>query len=187
MGSIDNASGVAILIELAKLVSKNPLNKTDVIFLWCGAEERGLWGSKQYCNRHFEELNYDYDLNKSFNINIDMVGTYIGLLDKLGLFKKKDLNKNLNNVLEASANQQNIKIKKESVKIGTGSSDHQIFRAYAKKHEKGGFQVGLFSTEDDVKYIHSKHDTPDKCSSEMLNNCIEICFNAIKSLDLRVE
>ena len=187
IGSIDNASGVAILLELAKLVKKYPLNKTDVIFLWCGAEERGLWGSRQYCNQHFEELIHDYDLEKSYNINIDMVGTYIGLLDKLGLFKKKDLNKNLNSVLEASAIQQKIPIKKESVKIGAGSSDHQIFRAYAKKYEIKGFQVSLFSTEDDVKYIHSKQDTPEKCSAEKLNDCIEICYNAIKSLDLRVE
>ena len=187
IGSIDNASGVAILIELAKLVKKKPLNKTDVLFLWCGAEERGLWGSRQYCNKHFEELIQDYDLDKSYNINIDMVGTYIGLLDKLGLIKKKNLNDNLNDVLLASAGQQKITLKKESIKIGSGSSDHQVFRAYAKKYEKNGFQVSLFSTEDDVRYIHSKHDTPDKCSAENLNYCIEICYNAIKSLDLRVE
>jgi len=187
IGSIDNASGVAILIELAKLVKKKPLNKTDVLFLWCGAEERGLWGSRQYCNKHFEELIQDYDLDKSHNINIDMVGTYIGLLDKLGLIKKKNLNDNLNDVLLASAGQQKITLKKESIKIGSGSSDHQVFRAYAKKYEKNGFQVSLFSTEDDVRYIHSKHDTPDKCSAENLNYCIEICYNAIKSLDLRVE
>ena len=154
IGAIDNASGVAVLIELAKLIKKNPLYKTDVIFLWCGAEERGLWGSKQYCNLHFEELIHNYDMEKSYNINIDMVGTYIGLLDKLGLFKKKNLNKNLNDVLLASASQQKISLKKESVKIGAGSSDHQVFRAYAKKYENSGFQVSLFSTEDDVKYIH---------------------------------
>ncbi|MFX1488724.1 MAG: M28 family peptidase, partial [Promethearchaeota archaeon] len=49
IGSIDNASGVAILIELAKLIKKTPLEKMDVIFIWCGAEEMGLWGSIQYC------------------------------------------------------------------------------------------------------------------------------------------
>ena len=53
IGSIDNASGTAILLELAKLIKKNPLEKTDVIFLWCGAEEMGFCGSKQYCSKHF--------------------------------------------------------------------------------------------------------------------------------------
>ncbi|MFX1375520.1 MAG: M28 family metallopeptidase [Promethearchaeota archaeon] len=187
IGAIDNASGVAVLIELAKLLKRNPLNKTDVIFLWCGAEERGLWGSKQYCNTHFEELLYDYDLDKSYNINIDMVGTYIGMIDKHGLFKKKSLNSNLDNILKASANQQNIKLKNKSVRIGFGSSDHAVFRAYAKKEEKKGFQVSFLISNKDAKYVHSKNDTPEKCSAKNLNGCIEICYNAIQSLDLRVE
>ncbi|MFX1281327.1 MAG: M28 family metallopeptidase [Promethearchaeota archaeon] len=187
IGSIDNASGVAVLLELAKLVKKEPLQKTDVIFLWCGAEERGLWGSKQFCKTHYEELINDYDMDKSYNINIDMIGAYVGLLDKIGLFKKRNLNKNLNSVLEASATQQKMTLKKEWNKIGAGSSDHLSFRAYSKKHENKEFQVTSFSSDDDVKFIHSKRDTPDKCSAEKLNDCIEICYNAIKSLDLRVE
>ncbi len=46
MGSIDNASGMAILIELSKKFHNNPLNNSDLIFLWTGAEEMGLFGSK---------------------------------------------------------------------------------------------------------------------------------------------
>ncbi|KKK41540.1 MAG: Aminopeptidase YwaD precursor [Candidatus Lokiarchaeum sp. GC14_75] len=186
-GSIDNASGVAVLLELAKLIKNQPLKKTDVIFLWIGAKEMGYLGSKQYCIKHFEELIYDYDLDKSYNINIDMVGTYIGLIDKLGMFKKKRLNQNLNDVLKASAHQLKIPLKTEFVKAGSGSSDHGIFRAYAKKEGKKGFQVSIFTSKDDAKFIHSKNDTPEKCSAYNLNGCLEICYNAIKSLDLRVE
>ncbi|MFW9873299.1 MAG: M28 family metallopeptidase [Candidatus Thorarchaeota archaeon] len=92
IGSLDNASGVAILLELVKLIKKNPLERSYVIFLWCGAEEMGLWGSKQYLSKYFEELDNNYDLNKSYNINIDMVGTYIGLIDEIGLLEKKKMN-----------------------------------------------------------------------------------------------
>jgi Zn-dependent M28 family amino/carboxypeptidase len=186
IGSIDNASGVAILLELAKLVKKNPLQKTDVFFLWVGAEEMGLWGSKQYCSKHFEELDNDYDLNKSYNINIDMVGTYIGLIDETGLIKKKKLNENLNEVLKASDPQQKIPSEKAKMAFGSGS-DHLVLRAFAKKAEKKGFQITCFLSNKDSKYIHSKKDIPDLCSSENLNGCIDICYNAIKSLDLRVE
>ncbi len=186
IGSIDNASGVAILIELAKLIKKNPLERTDVIFLWCGAEEMGLWGSKHYCNMHFEELDYDYDLDKSYNINIDMVGLYINIVYETGLIKKKKINKNLNEILEVSALQQKIPLEKTSLAFGVGS-DHLVFRAFTKNAEKKDFQVCCFSSRDVSKYIHSKKDTPDKCSSINLNACIDICYNAIKSLDLRVE
>ncbi|MFX1570328.1 MAG: M28 family metallopeptidase [Promethearchaeota archaeon] len=185
-GSIDNASGVSILIELAKLIKKNPLEKTDVIFLWCGAEEMGLWGSKQYCNNHFEELDYDYNLAKSYNINIDMVGTNTSIVYETGLIKKKNLNKDLNIVLEASAIQQKLLLKKTNLAFGTGS-DHLTFRAFTKKAEKKDFQIGCFFSKDDSKFVHSKKDTPDKCSATYLNACIDICYNAIKSLDLRVD
>ncbi|NVM37049.1 MAG: M28 family peptidase [Candidatus Lokiarchaeota archaeon] len=186
IGSIDNASGVAILLELAKLINKNPLEKTDVIFLWCGAEEMGLWGSKQYCSKHFEELDSDYDLNKSYNINVDMVGTYIGLIDETGLLKKKKLNQNLNDVLKASDTKQKILSESPKMALGAGS-DHSIFHKFTKKAEKHGFQISCFLSNKDSKYIHSKKDIPELCSVENLNGCIDICYNAIKSLDLRVE
>ncbi|MFX1419043.1 MAG: M28 family metallopeptidase [Promethearchaeota archaeon] len=186
IGAIDNASGVSILLEIAKLVNKNPLEKTDVIFLWFGAEEMGLWGSKQYCSKHFDELNHDYDLNKSFNINIDMVGSPISIEDKIGIFRKKKINENLNDILEASANQQKITLKKAKIPIGSGS-DHLVLLSFAKKENKKNFQISSFFSKEDTKFIHSKKDTPEKCSAANLNACIDICYNAIKSLDLRVE
>jgi hypothetical protein len=186
VGSIDNASGVAILLELANLINKNPLEKTDVIFLWCGAEEMGLWGSKQYLSKHFEKLDHDYDLNESYNINIDMVGTYIGLVDVIGLLKKNRINKNLNDVLKASDTHKKIPSEKSRLSFGSGS-DHLVFRAFTRKTEKTGFQVACFLSKKDTKYIHSKRDIPDLCSAENLNGCIDICYNAIKTLDLRVE
>ncbi|MHA2390365.1 MAG: M28 family metallopeptidase [Promethearchaeota archaeon] len=186
VGSVDNASGVAILLELAKLIKRNPLEKTDVIFLWCGAEEMGLWGSKQYCSKHFEKLDHDYDLNKSYNINIDMVGTYIGLVDETGLFKKKKINKYLNDVLKAFDTQHKIPSEKSKLAFGTGS-DHLVFRAFTKKAGKKGFQVTCFLSKKDSKFVHSKMDVPNLCSSENLNGCIDICYNAIRSLDSRVE
>jgi hypothetical protein len=186
IGAIDNASGVAILLELAKLVKKKPLEKTDVIFLWAGAEEMGVWGSKQYCLKHFEELDHDYNLDKSYNINIDMVGTYIGLEEETGIFKKKKLNENLNDVLKASNLQNKFQIGKEKIPFGSGS-DHVVFRSFAKKAKIQGFQISSFSSGKDIKYIHSKKDIPELCSAEILNSCIDICYNAIKSLDLRAE
>ena len=184
-GSIDNATGTAILIELTKLIKKDPLEKTDVIILWCGAEEWDLWGSRMYLKKHFEELDHDYNLDKSFNINFDMVGSYIGLVDKTGMIKKKPLNDNLNDVLDFSAKQRNISLTKSFISIGAGS-DHMSFKAFMKKAEKK-LQVACFLSNKDGKYIHSPQDTADKCSTKNLNGAIDICFNTIKSLDLRVD
>ncbi|TET59438.1 MAG: M28 family peptidase [Promethearchaeota archaeon] len=179
-GSIDNASGVAILIEMAKLIKRNPFENIDVLFLWFGAEEWGLKGSKSFCDKYYKILKQNYDLDKSLNINLDMVGTYIGLLNKSGIFRRK-INKNFNDILEASANQLKISIRKHN-KIISPKSDYISFKKFARK-TRSKFQVSCFLSSKDSKYIHSLRDTPDKCSVENLNGCLNICYHALKSID----
>ena len=182
LGSIDNASGVSILIELAKLFKRTPLENYDVIFLWSGAEEWGLKGSKGFCKRHRKNLSEKYDLNRSFNINVDMIGSYIGLETKrsLHLRHRKELF-DLNKRLEETANELNIPIT-ISDKIFGSKADHKSFRSFAKK-TKSSFQVAYFHSGKDSKFIHSSKDTPDKCIPEKLNGCLEICYAAIRSID----
>ncbi len=184
-GSIDNASGISILIELTKLLNKNPLEKTDILILWFGAEEQGLWGSRQFCAKHFKELNQEYDLNSSYAINIDMVGTYIGLVDRTGILKKNKMNNKIVNILEATAKNLNIKLIKYDSTIEP-RSDHMSFRSFAKKAKKN-LQVCTFMSNKDMTYIHTSRDTPNKCSYENLNGCLEICYNAIRGIDSKVE
>jgi hypothetical protein len=184
-GSIDNASGVAISIELAKIFKRNPLDNMDVLILWPGAEEWGLKGSKKFCKTHFRSLKERYDLNRSFNINIDMVGSYIGLLNKSGFIFRKKMNRNLNEIFEATANQLNIPLKVYN-RIIRPKSDYRSFQKYAKK-TKTNFQVSLFHSSKDSKNIHSIRDTPEKCSLKNLNGCINICHQSLRSIDLRTE
>ncbi len=183
-GSIDNASGVSILIELAKFFHRNPIEKMDILFLWSGAEEWGMKGSKKFCKRHFSYLDQKYDLNRSILINIDMVGSYIGLIDRVGLFRRR-LNNNLNDILDTTARNQNIPLIRYKKLLAT-KSDHKIFRRYAKRFKKK-LQIACFHTHKDTKYIHSTKDTPDKCSAENLNGCLYICYQAVKSIDSRVD
>ncbi|MFA9219023.1 MAG: M28 family metallopeptidase, partial [Sphingomonadaceae bacterium] len=47
-GAVDNATGVAALLELARAYGKAPAPKRSVVFLAVTAEERGLLGSEYY-------------------------------------------------------------------------------------------------------------------------------------------
>ncbi len=183
-GSIDNASGVSILIELIKLFKKNPLENYDIIFLWSGAEEWGLQGSKSFCKSHRSYLSENYDLDRSFNINIDMVGTYIGLKDINSTpFKSQKGIFNLNKILEETAIELNVPLIKFKKLLGP-KTDHLSFRSFAKK-TSSSFQVACFHSYKDSKLIHSSRDTPDKCSPENLNRCLDICYVSIRSIDSR--
>lgn len=66
-GAVDNASGVGVLLELARVLSKEPHQKTFQLVFF-GAEENGLVGSKYYTSHA--------DLSAiQWMINVDMVGT----------------------------------------------------------------------------------------------------------------
>lgn len=71
-GAYDNASGSVGIMELLHYFVKNKPSRT-VRFIWCGAEEMGLLGSKAYCESHKEELE-----SFVFVINIDMIGVTLG-------------------------------------------------------------------------------------------------------------
>jgi hypothetical protein len=65
-GADDNASGVAVVLELARKISKTPMAKKVSFALWSG-EEIGLLGSKSYLKTREKNPPKAY-------INLDMVG-----------------------------------------------------------------------------------------------------------------
>lgn len=71
-GSYDNATGSTTIFEAMAYFAKNKPNRT-MKFVWCGAEERGLLGSKAYNLAHKDELD-SYKLC----INVDMTGVVLG-------------------------------------------------------------------------------------------------------------
>ncbi len=68
-GADDNASGVAMLLELAKNLSKNKKLKYNFLFAAYSGHEEGLYGSGYFAQSHFFNL-----LKVRAVINMDMVG-----------------------------------------------------------------------------------------------------------------
>ena len=72
-GAYDNMSGSVGLLGIAEHFSNNP-HRYGLRFIWCGSEERGLLGSKAYCESAGEET-----LKKiALCINLDMIGCIMG-------------------------------------------------------------------------------------------------------------
>jgi peptidase M28-like protein len=68
-GADDNASGVATLLEIARVLSKIQLHES-IEFVFFSGEEQGQWGSKHYA-QHIQENKVDLN----WLINLDMVGS----------------------------------------------------------------------------------------------------------------
>lgn len=71
-GSWDNASGSASLMYIYRYFLEHPPLR-DMCFIWCGAEEIGLLGSKAYIYHHEDEIE-----KIKFCFNFDMCGTILG-------------------------------------------------------------------------------------------------------------
>jgi Zn-dependent M28 family amino/carboxypeptidase len=67
-GADDNASGIAVILEVARLLSQVQLQNTIQLAFFSG-EEQGLWGSK-----HYSKYLKDNDISLYRLINLDMVG-----------------------------------------------------------------------------------------------------------------
>ena len=73
-GADDNASGVAVMIELAKLLGRSEKPKRTIIFIAFTGEEAGLVGSKYYTENYTE-----FPADKVIaDINLDTVGRLFG-------------------------------------------------------------------------------------------------------------
>jgi hypothetical protein len=69
-GAVDNASGVGVLLEVARILRSNPPPGFRPIFLFTGAEEWGLLGALMAARKHGPDMLQ----SKAFLINIDSVG-----------------------------------------------------------------------------------------------------------------
>lgn len=67
-GADDDGSGTVSVLETARILNENKLNKRSVIALFCTGEEKGLWGSS------FAAENSAFIPNTVADINIDMDG-----------------------------------------------------------------------------------------------------------------
>lgn len=68
-GADDNASGTAMLIELARSIKESQLTNSNFLFIAFSGEEKGLLGANYYTKNPTIDLN-----SANYMINMDMVG-----------------------------------------------------------------------------------------------------------------
>ena len=155
-GALDNATGVATVIEIArKMKSMNPAPKRTLLFLSVTAEEQGLLGSEYYGNYPL------YPLEKTLGvINIDGVNQWGKTSDLVvvGLGAS-----DLDDYAAAAAKEQNRTLRPdaEPEKGFYYRSDHFNF---AKKG------VPAFDPEAGIAYIGKPADFGQKKRDEYTNN-----------------
>lgn len=165
-GADDNASGVALMLDLARKLSANP-TKRSIIFIAFACEEKGLYGSKQF----LEGL--PFEINKIVGmLNFDMVGKLKNNNLKVGGSQTSNKSKK---ILKRYSDKYNLNLVLS--KSGVAPSDHASF--YAKY-----IPVFYFTTGADSTY-HTPYDTPDKLNYKGIELLSSYCFDIANDIGNR--
>jgi len=169
-GADDNASGVAVLIELARVLAKAPQPDRTIVFIAFTGEEAGKRGSQHYVAN---EKNYSADKCIGM-VNLDTVGRLgKGKLLVLGAGSAKEWV----HIFRGAGFVTGVDI--ETVSQELDSSDQKSFQ------EKGVPAVQLFSGPN-ADY-HRITDTFDKIDAEGLVKVAAVAKEAVEYLANRSE
>jgi Zn-dependent M28 family amino/carboxypeptidase len=147
-GADDNASGTAILLEAARVLTAKVRNKRSILFIAFAGEEQGLLGSKTYISQPLRPL----PLTTSM-INVDHAGAGNGNI-AIGLSRISQ------SLAEAAA--QKIRLTDQVELFGFfPGGDHEPFS------NAGVPTAAIFSSGAHPDF-HRPSDTPDRISPEIL-------------------
>jgi len=165
-GADDNASGTAVVMEIARIMKLNRAKpKRTVIFaLWAG-EEQGLLGSRHYTDHP------PYPIEKtSTYINMDMVGQGTGQVPFGGVYYAPQIWEVLKEKLP-----EEMLVNVKPGRGGPGGSDHTAFL------EKGVPTYGIFAEGYHFKY-HTSRDDIDLINQDVLKKTGDFVHAAVEIL-----
>jgi Zn-dependent M28 family amino/carboxypeptidase len=179
-GADDNASGVAAVLELARVLSKVDL-KSYIQFVLFSGEEQGQWGSTAYVKNL--QTNNNNNTKLDLVMNLDMIGYPPQGSNKVAV--EYDLgNRVLVNDRYSSVVAEFIKhIALESTNLEPvldilGKSDYTPFEAF------GYTVVGVHDGGSELNpNYHSSSDTPDTLDIEYLSSTTKLVLATILKLD----
>lgn len=165
-GAMDNATGVAALIQLASALKQyadqHPV-LPDLIFVAFNGEESGLQGSEAFV----QDIQKEYE--HLYNLNLDTIGVKNGG-PVLIVGDDTEMNKSLMAALEESLLQHQIdaKVTHESL-----TSDHVSFN----KHHLSAITIG----QGDFTKIHTSEDTTDLVDFEFLPDIVAAVYDFVSA------
>lgn len=164
-GANGNASGMALMLELARMMKTNEiLLRRSVIFVGFGASRQTFAGAWYFLNRSFPEVD-----KIDAMINLDALGE-----GERGFFAFASANDDMENLIHLVNSRLNP-VSPELTRAEPLTSDHQAF--YAKQIPSVMFTTGPFperGTERDVPSIIN-YDMMERELEYIYNFAIELC------------
>ena len=169
-GAFDNASGVGIMLEVARVLIARGEDKS-ITFLAAGAEEYGMCGALRYVQKHADE----YDPENTYVINLDGlgVGNGVNVVAGYGIPPVRTANV-LAERFQASGESLGIQVSERHLPIGVGLDSIPI--------ASHGFETVTLTAGDVGRValkVHSKQDRCDLLNTESLQQVGELSVDVV--------
>ncbi len=163
-GANDNASGTAMVIDLARyFTSDSTLPNYSIVFALVSGEETGLYGSYYLANHPL------FPLEKiKFLINLDMVGTGSEGITIVNGSKFKEQYNRLNDINKEKSYLKTVVERGESC-----NSDHCAF------YEKGVPSIFIYAMGGEFREYHNLYDLPQKLPLTKYNEIFKLLVDYI--------
>ena len=165
-GAFDNASGVGVVLELARCLKSSSV---PVTFLFTGAEEFGMCGALRYAQQHTPNP-------ETYFINIDSVGTAeaLSLITRYGI-PPVTTSTQLGQALANAAADTNVELRQVYLPVGVGFDHIPIASrsGEAVTLSSGGFGGASLR-------VHSARDTIDLIQPTYLQRVGDVVLNFLR-------
>ncbi len=170
-GGFDNASGVGVMLEVARVMMARDEEKS-VTFLATGAEEYGMCGALRYIQAHADE----YDRENTYVINLDGlgVGNGVNLITRYGIPPTRTT-RTLRNLFRTSSEALGIRVSERYLPIGVGLDSIPIASRGFETVTLTAKGVGSVALK-----IHSKQDQSELLNAESLQQVGELIVDVIE-------
>lgn len=167
-GTDDNASGVSVLLEVARSISEKQLDGTEVRFVAFGAEEQGLFGSKDFSGR---------SASPEFFLNLDSLGSgeSLAVIRGNGIIRKRSTSEWLNEELSGGngiekvwtplSAHDHIPFLDSNIEATTLTSTNPSEKNSLDEFFEKYFGLSNVQT-DRLPYLHTLDDEPEKIRLE---------------------
>lgn len=165
-GANDNASGVGVLLEIARVLAARSALPCQVIFAAWTGEEKGMYGSQYFVSRFLLD-------QVAAVINLDSLGT--GDPEKF-LIWTGEQGTPLLTMIEEVASEMNLKLEIQPLyPHSEHNSDHKVFA------ERGVPAVTVLSP-DWLEKNHTFADTPERINPKKLENAAKLVIEIVDRL-----
>ena len=172
-GADDNASGVAVLVELAGICVRYPFRHT-LVFAAFDAEEMGLRGARAFIAAPVVEPG-----RLALNVNLDMVARG----DKREIYAAGLHHApGLRPLLAPVSRRAPIPLRFGHDRPGSGTDDWTLQSDHGAFHQ-AGVPFVYFGVEDHPDY-HQPTDTADKVDAGFFGQAANVILDALRALDL---